>query len=81
MTTGVTSLPHPIPGRKGRWLCRSLSNAAAESPLPVTCPQRTRRIPSLIVSAGDRALLSFVNYFTAEIENDNTRGRVSYRLA
>ncbi len=30
-------------------------------------------IPRLIAGAGDQATLRFINYFTAEIENDNTR--------
>ena len=31
------------------------------------------RIPAIISLAGEKALLSFVNYFTAEIPNENTR--------
>ena len=32
-----------------------------------------RNIPTIISGAGEKALLSFVNYFTAEIPNPNTR--------
>jgi integrase/recombinase XerD len=35
--------------------------------------QADPRIPALFTSAGEKALLSFVNYFTAEIPNANTR--------
>lgn len=31
------------------------------------------RMPAIITGAGDKAVLSFVNYFTAEIPNANTR--------
>lgn len=30
-------------------------------------------LPKLITDAGDKATLRFINFFTAEIENDNTR--------
>jgi len=32
-----------------------------------------QHLPRIITDAGDKALLSFVNYFTAEIPNENTR--------
>lgn len=35
--------------------------------------QADARIPIVIIGAGEKALLSFVNFFTGEIENENTR--------
>src|SRR4051794_24311106 len=39
----------------------------------VVGPLPARIVPALVANAGDRASLSFVNFFTAEIENANTR--------
>lgn len=46
---------------------------AAQPPTPWGQDQSDPRIPALITLAGEKALLSFVNYFTAEIPNPNTR--------
>lgn len=42
-------------------------------PVVVAGAARNNRIPAIITDAGEKALLSFVNFFTAEIENPNTR--------
>ena len=52
----------PVPtNQTGRPLILSSSRTGAEG------------VPRLIADAGDQATLRFINFFTAEIENDNTR--------
>jgi integrase/recombinase XerD len=45
---------------------------AAPTPAPVTAADGNS-IPALITAAGEKALFSFVNFFSAGIENENTR--------
>lgn len=47
--------------------------ADAEQLPPLPAPPSSSGIPSIIRGAGDKALESFVNFFTAEIPNENTR--------
>ncbi|MCX6378986.1 MAG: tyrosine-type recombinase/integrase [Armatimonadetes bacterium] len=62
---GAILLPTPEP--KGELVLAGDTGAHAMS-LPAEL-----NLPKLITDAGDKARLRFVNFFTAEIENDNTR--------
>lgn len=67
MTTTLLS-PEALPNPTGVLVPAAIEAAPAAAPY-----QDGNSIPGIITAAGEKALFSFVNFFSAGIENENTR--------